>query len=740
MSRRHHRWMLLGLLALASACGSTPRQARTCQADPECPSGAYCVGGACVAGMLPEAHIQIAGAAGQLISHRQVVFDGSGSVDPNPQHRLTTYRWALRGASASACAPSPASGSAQQLATVFRCAGDYHVELSVQNSLGLESAPITQAVAVGPSANAPLIDAQSPDLVLDHRCSGMPSACVATGEGGLEQFPVSVSAHDVEDGEALAYRWEVDAPAGADPASVSFQPDARSRNPLVRIASTGGTISGDWTLRAHVVDGDGLDTPAEIKLSVRNTAPALVSSVERLGFDHAYEGKLFKIKDGLVTLSGADPDGDAVHLASVRLIESAPTECLFTYLETPTTAGTFDLGIDLACPTAAELSPRIGGQPAGAGVERQLEVTARDGQGASFTLTVPLDVYDRPPTLAQLSTATTHTTDACALPGGRCFVATGVPPAGFDPDGDPVTVTALMASGVDANVASWTSAGSTGFTLLTSTAYPGMFRGADGLSPVTVTATLSDPWQPGTATFRLAIPNSPPRLVPVVGTALVGYDGARYLAEAAVAVAVDDDGDPVVSASGSGDGLCNAFTATGGEVHAICSQGFDWRGGGAPLAGDFSGFGYDVRVSASDPWATASTIASRVTITDATAPVVNVQNTYSAGRCACGVEGYWYTPAGGSCRSVDVGALVRDGGTPVHVVVQSGAGRQEANCWGGQCTASLTTSACGLVTVEVTDGARAASGYFTNALGTCSTEGELCRAPTCGPGTGKVCL
>ena len=738
--RRHPGWMLLGLLAFAGACGSTPRQARTCQTDPECPAGAYCVGGACVAGMLPEAHIQIAGAAGQLVSHRQVVFDGSGSVDPNPQHRLTTYRWALRGASASACTPSPASGSDQQLATVFRCAGEYHVELSVQNSLGLESAPITQAVAVGPSANAPVIDAQSPDLVLDHRCSGSPSTCSAVGEGGLELFPVSVSAHDVEDGEALAYQWEVDAPAGADPSSVSFQPDARSRNPVVRLASTGGPISGEWILRAHVVDGDGLDTPAEVKLTVRNTGPTLVSGVERLGFDHAYEGKLFKIRDGLVRLSGADPDGDAVHLTSVRLIESAPSDCLFTYLETPAAEGTFDVGIDLSCPSAAALSPRIGGQPAGAGIERQLEVTARDAQGASFTLTLPLDVYDCPPGLAQLSTATTHSTADCTLPGGRCFVASGAPPAGLDPDGDPVTITGLVASGLDPNSAAWSTDGSTTFTLLTSTAYPAMFRGADGLSPMTVTATVTDPWQPGTATFRLAIPNSAPRLVPVTGSAQVGYDGARYLAEGTVALVVDDDGDPLVSATGSGDGLCGTFAAAGGEVHALCSQGFDWRSGGMPPTGGFNGVGHDVRVSASDPWAISSTITSRITPGDATAPVAAVQDTYGAGRCACGPDGYWYTPLGGACATVNVGALVSDGdGMPVHVVLGSGAGLQEANCWGGQCTASLTTSACGLVTIYVSDGARDASTYFTNAPGTCSKEGELCRAPACGPGTGTPC-
>jgi len=380
MNVRSGMIVVLTSLTAALGCGSNgSKQPRSCQQDSGCPSGAYCLGGACVAGMLPEAHIAIVGTGRELVSHRLVQFDGSGSVDPNPQHLLTNYRWAVKRASAAACDPTPAIGAADKLSTTFRCAGDYQVELTVRNSLGLESTPIAQAVSVSPSANPPSIDAQSPDLVVQHRCAGAPVACAAQDGAGATAFQLSVAAHDVEDGQALAYRWEVNAPEGADPAAATFEPDARTANPIVRIGSAGGRIAGVWTFRALVTDGDSLTAPAEIRITVEDQLPTLTSAQPVAAFDHGYGENVYRVH-GLVKYAVADADGDAPQVTAARLLESNSTGCRSTL--TPVVKGdAVELTVDLSCVSPDELSPTVAGQLLGASVERQLELTVGDGQG-----------------------------------------------------------------------------------------------------------------------------------------------------------------------------------------------------------------------------------------------------------------------------------------------------------------------------------------------------------------------
>ena len=98
------------VLTLSLACGSADRHPRSCQQDADCGSAAYCLTGVCIAGALPEARIQIVGAGAAIVSHHRVTFDGNTSSDPNPQHRLTAYRWAVKPTSQASCAASPSGG------------------------------------------------------------------------------------------------------------------------------------------------------------------------------------------------------------------------------------------------------------------------------------------------------------------------------------------------------------------------------------------------------------------------------------------------------------------------------------------------------------------------------------------------------------------------------------------------------------------------------------------------------
>ncbi len=700
MSRRHHRWMLLGLIAFAGACGSTPRQARTCQADPECPSGAYCVGGACVAGMLPEAHIQIAGTAGQLVSHRRVVFDGSGSVDPNPQHRLTTYRWALRGASASACEPSPANGSDQQLATVFRCAGDYHVELSVQNSLGLESAPITQAVAVGPSANAPVIDSQSPDLVLKHRCTGSPASCQAVGEDGATEFQLDVAAHDVEDGSALAYHWEVDPPPGADRSAVVFDPGPFTQSPKVRIAST-GRIAGDWVLRAMVSDGDGLVTPAETKLSIANEPPAVKPSVDVAAFPHKFQNNVYTAA-GIVRIAAEDPEGGPLLQPTLRLVESTPTSCVFTVPGGTLEDGAFEISASLACASAADLSPTVGGVLLGAGVTRHFEVEARDEQGGSTTVTLPFEVQDTPPVLTSTFAVTTHSTEPCPLSSTWCFVAAGTVPVAYDADGDVVESVEVARSATDA-ASMWSSAAAS-FTIRTDIRYPLAFRDAAGTYPIPLVATLRDPWRTSTVQFAAQVPNHAPVASAYDISPIVTYDGSAYVTTQGVIAALQDpDGDPISDPNFSAAAGCGA-TLVGGAlgtatVQASCSRAFAWAGE-SPTLGLFVAAPRAIGGTVADPWSRSAGFQGVVTRTAPPPPVLTATSIAVPPRCikVCPyAEPCELMPAGGCIAVNFVPQLSSTVPVAVSATASSG-GSASFTCFGGSCSGSLPLQVCDVPT------------------------------------------
>lgn len=723
---------LLVLLLAAAACGSADRTPRTCQQDADCGSAAYCLTGVCIAGALPEARIQIVGAGAAIVSHHRVTFDGKASTDPNPQHAVTSYRWAVKPASQASCAASPATGGDAALTTVFQCAGDYEVQLTVKNSLGLESAPVAQAISVGRSTNPPVVASRTPDLVFDHRCAGAPLVCQPVTELGDGRFALFVTASDVESGDALAYEWQVDAPPGADRGAVTFEPDRFSRTPTVRLAS-GGAIAGDWTFRVLATDSDGLTTPAQVKVTIGNQAPTLSSDVQRVAFPHQYADHVYRAH-GTVKVLFTDPDGDPVPPPTVKLVESVPTDCVFAVPAiTALPDGAYEATAELTCARPEQL---IGA------VERHLDIGLADANGAPAALSLPFVVLDTPPGLAAAVVTTSHGVQTCPVQAGQCFTASATAPVLVDPDGDPVRLVALAPVGLDQGI--WSADAASGaFTVQTSISVPGAFRRADGTSPIAVKATVADPWTSADSTFALSIPNHAP-IPSVLGAAspALAYAGGQYLAQGAVATFVDEDGDPILGVDGSGDAACSSFAVVAGVVQATCTRAFDWRSGAYPNLNGFASTALAVRVSVSDPWERSAAVAATVRPVAPPAPVVTGSGFDASTACTCRcVAGAPEVSA--PCMTVNYQPRVESAGLPVNVTASAGTATAAFNCLGGQCTGGLTVNACQNgtpVTVTVSNGAATSVPALVTVAPSCTNDpcvGVRC-TPTGGGGGGCI--
>src|SRR5215212_5653264 len=92
----------IALLSMSVACGG-PREPRTCQVRADCGPESYCAAGTCVGGKLPIAAITVIGREEGLLSHHFLQFDGSASIDPNPDHAVVAYEWRVRPTSAGGC-------------------------------------------------------------------------------------------------------------------------------------------------------------------------------------------------------------------------------------------------------------------------------------------------------------------------------------------------------------------------------------------------------------------------------------------------------------------------------------------------------------------------------------------------------------------------------------------------------------------------------------------------------------
>jgi hypothetical protein len=517
---------------------------------------------------------------------------------------------------------------------------------------------------------------------------------------GATAFQLDVRAHDVEDGAALAYHWEVDAPPGASPTAVTFDPSASAQSPKVSIGSPGASVSGTWVLRAVVTDGDQLQSAREVRVAVANSAPtlALAGGATAVALDHAFADHVYRVT-GTVHLVAADDDGDALRPPVTALAESGPSGCHFDVASTVPTGDGFDVALGMTCESAAALSPTLAGAVAGAGVERSLTFTVSDGQGASAAVTVPFAVKDRPPVFLTPVATTTHSTGSCPFPTGWCFVASGAAPVPTDPDGDEVRVVAVT-RGPDPHVG-WSSS-EAAFTLMADGLYPASFRAADGAHPAAIVATVSDPWRTTALGFQLAIPNQPPVVTPAALRPVVGYDGAQYVASGVAASVIDPDGDPVALTT---DASGCAGALSGSSLVANCTASYAAKGVSA--LGLMIAQPQAVTGTASDPWASRAFRADVQPVAPP-APVVSPNRDVNVGcKRSCPVgEPCFYVPTPG-CLNIafrpDIASTV-----PVSVQASNGGTPVGFTCDAGSCSGSLSMQLCdapATVTVSTYDGA-----------------------------------
>ena len=463
------------------------------------------------------------------------------------------------------------------------------------------------------ASGAPVVTAGA-DLVVDHACGGTPFACRPTLAGNPLALALSATASDPAGG-ALATRWRMVPPPGADPgASVTF---ARGVTSLVNeawVETPGGAIAGTWRFRLRATSATGLVGQAEQLVQIGNRPPVLAA--QPFLVDHRHESGAW-LAGGTLPLPATDPDGDPLTLTAT-LVEVGADGC--TSRLGALTAGS--VAFSTSCVEATRLIGLA---------TRTIHVIVTDGNGATVEVDIPVEIGNRPPVLRLTSNAAgdqvsvDHTVGACPGGAGSCFLAGGT--AAFvaeDPDGDPVTspaVAATLLPGLQASTGeATTAAGVATFLFTTSLSTPAEFRSADGRSPFSLVATAADPFG---ASSTLGIPvivkNRPPVLKAGIASVTVAhrYDPARaaYVATASLAAFEDPDGDPLVPAGSVGHGPCSRFSFVAGAGQVECVLSYTPAAGLPPLAslvGD-----HLVRLNAFDGWEHAGLGA---------ATVVNVQN------------------------------------------------------------------------------------------------------------------
>ena len=198
-------FVLSTLVALA-ACGDPPSPA-TCSAGSDCPAGAWCRSGQCVANAAPVAVIELPVVLG---TSRPLLFRGGGSHDADPGDAIAAWSWRVSPpAGSTGCEPLPGTGSSVDLTVVFPCAGDHEVSLTVRDSMGLESAVRTLRVHVDLTVDPPQLT-PGPDASVGHRCSGTPLSC-STWDGASPELVLS-AVGSTPAGVTLTYRWSVEPP------------------------------------------------------------------------------------------------------------------------------------------------------------------------------------------------------------------------------------------------------------------------------------------------------------------------------------------------------------------------------------------------------------------------------------------------------------------------------------------------------------------------------------------------
>ncbi|HZZ84206.1 MAG TPA: PKD domain-containing protein [Anaeromyxobacteraceae bacterium] len=535
------------LIALLTACGGEHRQLRACQKDSDCGSGAFCVASVCAADTAPAASIS-GTPASALIAGQQVVFDGSGSSDPDPGDAVASYAWTVTG---GACASVPASSAQPRLDTVFGCAGNYTVALVVTDSRGRPSPPASVTVTVvaagtgaGTAGNpSPSADLPPPtvlaadDLAVDHSCQGTPASCTTVDPGGSQVLRLSAAGKDVF-GAPVGYHWSYEPPLelnGQPAPKVEFLSGTDAAEVEVRISTAGTPLSGAWRFFVTVTDARNKKARDELVVTVKDR-PVVVSGGAQLALAHRYDPATRRyLAEGSAPVAWTDPDNDAFNITS-KLESAQPNGCVLTAAQEP---GGMKFRID--CPSLIELI--------GADAKHVLAFTATDPAGNTASARFALSVADQPPLLSSDQAAALLTPPHRYDPVTRLYSAElSVDLSWSDPDGDPVSLTwsheAARANGCSLSP----SLAGNRATLRLECADLNELAGGDIQHAAVLTASDGG-GQTATLRFRVAPQDFPPT-ISLGSSQSIGhrYDPARQLYTASFSTPLswsDPEGDPL---------------------------------------------------------------------------------------------------------------------------------------------------------------------------------------------------
>ena len=567
-------FVLSTLVALA-ACGDPPSPA-TCSAGSDCPAGAWCRSGQCVANAAPVAVIELPVVLG---TSRPLLFRGGGSHDADPGDAIAAWSWRVSPpAGSTGCEPLPGTGSSVDLTVVFPCAGDHEVSLTVRDSMGLESAVRTLRVHVDLTVDPPQLT-PGPDASVGHRCSGTPLSC-STWDGASPELVLS-AVGSTPAGVTMTYRWSVEPPPelAQQPAPrVTFTPGDTWAEPRVRIETPGTAIAGRYTFVVVATDSRGMVAVGRQRVDVGNRPPVLVGG-GRVLLPHGYDAatRRFIATGETPAATWSDPDGDPV------------TPLGFTSTRSGDGGNVLDvqgLGdrarVTVVVPYA---KPADAGYLLGPGVSRRVELIVADVNGARAAAGWDVEVENRAPRL--VTAVSTASVDHSYEAPFRRYAAQAALSSWIDDDGDPLVLSvqgdAACTDVVERQGTAWVTCGAP----FTGRPDAGLLVGMHALS-----VSASDPFATGPSQqTHLEIRNRPPRLaaprlavimecVPEGGAccnegiakgSCLQRDFSFVQTSVVAPVVVDDDGDPLDLSVTAAGGCLTAVPAASPCTGDTCS-------------------------------------------------------------------------------------------------------------------------------------------------------------------------
>ncbi len=406
------------MFAEVAACAPSADVRRCATAD-ECPVGARCISGTCVANAPPSMAVAVPASpqANALLS-----FDASASADHDPGDAIVSFAWTFHDVSGVACPPPVVAGTGAAANVRFGCAGRYAVDVTGTDRMGATSTATAEFdVAV---YDGPALLTVNADIPLQHVCSAVPR-CTPDGPVALSASTPTIAFDQV------SFAWSVEPPPDRPLASyrrVAFSPSALVASPTVAIDTDGEAISGDWIFRVTATDAAGVVGTAVTRVSIGNRLPTVTKTIPAVL--HTFASSTFTAQD-VVPFAVVDPDGDALLGPAVEARHTGDGGAPFvaTIMQGPPRV-TFSITVPYAVPDDA--LHLIGG----AGLERTIVFDVSDVNGGRTVESWPIVVGNRPPAVTEEPTAflVEHSYD----PVARAYVAETLLSKWSDPDGDPM--------------------------------------------------------------------------------------------------------------------------------------------------------------------------------------------------------------------------------------------------------------------------------------------------------------